>query len=236
MLLAAAAAADELVRAGRRRTAVAAVAGLGLVAVLVDGTPGIGSDFGGPPAIIPAFAVLALLVAGVRLSWRRWLLILAGTLAVIAALSLADYLRAPGDRTHLGRFVQTLLDGGAGPVVERKLRQNLDILFKPISLLLPFAVAFVALVLARPASWGARPLQLAYDRSPVLRHGLVAWAVLVGLGFALNDSGTAIPAVAATVAIPLLIAVSVRALELDEDRRLAEAVEAARRASRQRRR
>lgn len=241
MLLAAAAVADALVRpaaggTGRRREAVLAVAGIGLLAVVVDGTPGLGSDFGGPPAIIPAFAVLALLVAGVRLSWRRALLIAAGTLVVIAALSLLDWLRAPGDRTHLGRFVQTLVDGGAGPVVTRKLRQNLDILLKPISLLLPFAVAFVALVLARPASWGARPLALAYDRSPVLRHGLVAWAVLVGLGFALNDSGTAIPAVAATVAIPLLIAVSVRALELDEDRRLAEAVEAARRASRPRRR
>lgn len=241
MLLAAVAVADGLVRpaAGgteRRRQAVLAVAGIGVVAVVVDGTPGLGSDFGGPPAIIPAFAVLALLVAGVRLSWRRALLIAAGTLVVIAALSLLDWLRAPGERTHLGRFVQTLADGGAGPVVTRKLQQNLDILLKPISLLLPFAVAFVALVLAKPASWGARPLALAYERSPVLRHGLVAWAVLVGLGFALNDSGTAIPAVAATVAIPLLIAVSVRALELDEDRRLAEAVEAARRASKPRRR
>jgi hypothetical protein len=241
MLLAAAAVADALVRPRegrpeRRREAVAAVAGIGLLAVLVDGTPGLGSDFGGPPAIIPSFAVLALLVAGVRMTWRRALLVAAGTVLALAALSLLDYLRAPGDRTHLGRFVQTLLDGGAAPVVTRKLQQNLDILVKPISLLLPFAVAFVALVLARPASWGARPLALAYDRSPVLRHALVAWAVLVGLGFALNDSGTAIPAVAATVAIPLLIAVSVRALELDEDRRLAEAVEAARRASRPRRR
>jgi len=172
----------------------------------------------------------------VRLSWRRALLIALVTIVVIMALSLADYARPAGDRTHLGRFVQTVLDGGAWPVIERKLRQNLDILFKPISLLLPFAVAFVALVLARPASWGARPLQLAYDRSPVLRHGLVAWAVLVGLGFALNDSGTAIPAVAATVAIPLLIAVSVRALELEEVRRLAAEIEAARRVSRSRRR
>ena len=236
MLLAAVAAADLLTRRGRPRAAIGAVAVLGLLAVLVDGTPGIGSDFGGPPAIIPAFAVLGLLVAGVRLNWRRALLILAVTLLVIVALSTADYLRPAGDRTHLGRFVQTLIDGGAWPVIRRKLDQNLAILVKPISLLLPFAVAFVALVLARPASWGARPLQLAYDRAPVLRHGLVAFGVLVGLGFALNDSGTAIPAVAATVAIPLLIAVSARALELDEDRRLAAAIEATRKATRARRR
>jgi hypothetical protein len=152
----------------------------------------------------------------VRITWRRALLIGGGTVVVLVGLSVLDWLRPAADRTHLGRFVQTVIDGGALAVVQRKALQNLGILFKPLSALLPFAVAFVVLVLARPVAWGARPLQLAYDRSAVLKHGLVAWAVLVGIGFALNDSGTAIPAVAATVAIPLLIAASVRALELHE--------------------
>ena len=40
--------------------------------------------------------------------------------------------------------------------------------------------------------------------------------VTLGIGFAVNDSGIAIPAVALFVAIPLLLAASVRALELDE--------------------
>ena len=110
-------------------------------------------------------------------------------------------------------------------MVQRKLNQNLRILVTSwLSALLPFAVAFVVLVLARPVSWGVRPLQLAYDRSPVLRHGLIAFALLVAIGFALNDSGTAIPAVAATVAIPLLIAASVRALELDDEEQLRAAI------------
>ena len=40
--------------------------------------------------------------------------------------------------------------------------------------------------------------------------------VTLGIGFAVNDSGIAIPAVALFVAIPLILAASVRALELDE--------------------
>ncbi len=216
-LLSAIAVGDALVRAGRRREAVAAVVAIGVACLVVDGTPGLGSDFGGPPAIVPAFALLALRVGGVRITWRRALLIGAGTVVVLVGLSVVDWLRPPAERTHLGRFVQTVADGGAWAVVQRKALQNLGILLTPLAALLPFAAAFVVLVLARPVAWGARPLQLAYDRSAVLRHGLAAFAVLMAIGFALNDSGAAIPAVAATVAIPLLIAASVRALELHDE-------------------
>lgn len=214
-LLTAIAAADTLVRRGRRPVAAAVIGALGLFATVIDGMPGIGSDFGGPPAIIPAFAVLALLALGIRVTWRRALVILLVTLGVIVALSVLDWLRGPEDRTHLGRFVQTVIDGGAWPVLKRKAEQNLRILFTSyLSALLPIAAAFVVLVLARPVSWGVRPLQLAYDRSPMLRSGLIAFGIMMLIGFAMNDSGVSIPAVAATVALPLLIAASVRALEL----------------------
>jgi len=216
--------ADALVEAGRRRQAVAAIAAVGAFALVVDGTPGLGSDFGGPPAIIPAFAVLGLLVAGVAITWRRAVVIAAVTVAVLVLLSVVDWLRPAQSRTHLGAFVQTVLDGGAWSVVRRKLEQNLDILFGSLlSALLPVAVVFVVVVLARPGRLGVRPLALAYERSPVLRHGLVAFGVLLLIGFALNDSGTTIPAVAATVAIPLLIAASMRAVELADGERLAAA-------------
>ena len=55
---------------------------IGVLATIVDGAPGLGADFGGPPAIVPAFTVLALLVAGVRVTWWRALLI--GVLSVAA--------------------------------------------------------------------------------------------------------------------------------------------------------
>jgi hypothetical protein len=121
-------------------------------------------------------------------------------------------------------------------VIRRKGEQNIRILFTSwLSVLLPFAVAFVVLVLARPVAWGVRPLQLAYDRSPMLRHGLIAFGVLMLIGTAMNDSGTVVPAVAATVAIPLLISASVRALEHQDAERLEAAIAAARRPRRSRR-
>jgi hypothetical protein len=213
-LLLATAVADALVRGGRRRAAAAAVAGIGVVATALDVSPAWGSDFGGPIGMVPAFAVLTLLVLGLRLSWRRLLLIGIGTVAVLTAVSVADWLRPPEDQTHLGRFVQTVIDGGALQVIARKGQQNLSILASsPLSLLIPFAAVFVALVLMRPSSWGARALQQAYDRSPTLRHGLVCLLLLLGIGFAVNDSGTVIPAIGATLAIPLVIAASMRALE-----------------------
>jgi hypothetical protein len=216
-LLLATALADGPVRRGRRRAGAAVIAVVGVVATALDVSPAWGSDFGGPIGMVPAFAVLTLLVLGLRLSWRRLLLIGLGTVAVLTAVSVADWLRPPEDQTHLGRFVQTVIDGGALQVIARKGQQNLSILASsPLSLLIPFAAVFVALVLMRPSSWGARALQRAYDRSPTLRHGLACLLLLLGIGFAVNDSGTVIPAIGATLAIPLVIAVSMRALEDDE--------------------
>ncbi|WP_337062789.1 hypothetical protein [Kineococcus sp. G2] len=204
---------DRLLLAGRRRAAAAVVAGLGLLAVYVDGV--LGSDFGGPPAIVPAFGLFALLVAGVRVTWRRVLLLLAGTVLLLAAISLVDWMRPVDQQTHLGRFVQTLLDGGAWQVVERKLAQNLRILVGNwiLSAVLALAAVFIAFVLVRPHVLGVPVLQRTYDRHPALRPGCVALLVLLGIGFAVNDSGAAVPAVGAMLAVPLLIATCTRTME-----------------------
>ena len=214
-LLLACALADAALKRGRRRLAVGAVAAIGLVATVIDGTPGIGSDFGGPPAMIPAFTLLTLLVAGVRITWRKILLIGAGTAVAVVMLSVADWLRPASDRTHFGRFVQSVIDGGAMPVIERKALQNWEILTGSwLTVLVPFGAVFIGLVLMRPVAWGAPALQRTYEAAPTLRHALVALLVMLGIGFAVNDSGTVVPAIGATLAIPLLIAASVRTLEL----------------------
>lgn len=214
-LLLACSLADAALRSRRRRLAIATVAGVGLVAVVIDGTPGIGSDFGGPPAMIPAFALLTMLVAGIRITWPKVLLIGMGTSLVVVLLSVADWLRPAQDRTHFGRFVQTVLDGGALSVIERKALQNYEILTGSwLTVLVPFGAVFIGLVLMRPVAWGAPALQRTYEASPTLRHALVALLVMLGIGFAVNDSGTVVPAIGATLAIPLLIASSVRTLEM----------------------
>ncbi|MEP6760939.1 MAG: hypothetical protein ABJA93_06200 [Sporichthyaceae bacterium] len=217
MLLAATAVADALLRDGRQREAVAVVAITGVVAVLVDGWPRWGSDFGGVLALVPGFAVLALLVAGLRVSWWRAALIGLAAAATITVVAYLDWRHPAADRSHLGRFVQQVIDGDAMGIVQRKLEANLRAFRNYLlALIVPIGFAFVVLVLMRPVSSHAAALGRAYDRSATLRSGVIAVLVTVGIGFAVNDSGIAIPAVALFVAIPLILAASVRALELDE--------------------
>ncbi len=79
-------------------------------------------------------------------------------MAVIVLISVLDWARGADDRTHLGRFVQTVIDGGAFTVIQRKALANLGILFTTnLSILVPVGIAFVVLVLARPVSWGSGP-------------------------------------------------------------------------------
>ncbi|MFB9377047.1 hypothetical protein ACFFKU_02430 [Kineococcus gynurae] len=205
VLLLTVAVADRLVARGRRREAAVVVAVLGIVATYVDGV--VGADFGGVPAIVPAFGLLALQVAGVRLTVRRVLTLLVGTVLVISVIAVADWLRPVDDQTHLGRFVQTLVDGGAWQVVQRKAEQNLHILVGSwYTLVLPVVAVFIGVVLMRPRIVGVAALQRLYDLHPTMRQGSAALLVLIGIGFAANDSGTVIPAVGAMLAVPLIIA------------------------------
>jgi hypothetical protein len=161
---------------------------------------------------VPAFAYLALRVAGVRLTWRRVVAVIAGTVAVLVALAVGDWLRPPDRRTHLGQFVQTVIDGGGWDVVIRKLEQNVSVVTSaPVQLALPLIAVAVGVVLARPRRFRLEPLALAYERCPALRPGMAALAVLLVVGFALNDTGAAIPPVAGMVALPLLLSVVLRA-------------------------
>jgi hypothetical protein len=208
-LLATAAAVGPWVREGRKRAVLGAVGGMGLLCVVLDGAARFGSDFGGVIALVPAFAVLGLLAAGLSVSWQRLALFtLVGGL-VVAVLAWVDYLRPVGDRTHFGRFVADLVDGDAWVVVQRKLEANASLLTRSVfTLLVPLALLFVWWLLRRPTG----PLRTAFDAVPTLRPGLVAVLTLGVIGGLVNDSGIAIPGMASIVAIPLAIAVATRVL------------------------
>ena len=177
---------------------------LGAVAVvLVDGTPGLGSDFGGVLALVPAFVVVGLTLNGSRPSvFRLALAGLAGA-AVVGVLAVVDYLRPSSEQTHLGRFVGQLLDGSAGLIVARKAQANLDILTgSPLTLLVPVFGVTLWLLLRRggPLAWVLS--------EPVLRAGLAGLAVAGVIGFLVNDSGIAVPVAGGWLVVPLALAVA----------------------------
>ncbi|VEI17305.1 Uncharacterised protein [Actinomyces viscosus] len=102
-----------------RRTALALTGLLGGAALIVDGAPQLGADVGGALTLVPTLAYLGAGLAGLRLSWRRWLAIGAATVLVVGGFGVVDLFR-PAGPTHLGRFVRQLVDGSAAGVLGRK--------------------------------------------------------------------------------------------------------------------
>jgi len=191
----------------------AAVAVVALLAftVVVDGAPMWGSDVGGVLATVPAYAVLVLVAMGVRVGVGRAIAIGLGTLAAIAAFAALDLSRPPEDRTHLGRLVDRVLsdDGGGGflDVIQRKLTTNLNILTSSIwTLTIPFALGLL-IYLARRRTGFLRELQ---EQVPGIRPMLAGGLLVAVLGFALNDSGVAVPAMMFAVLLPYLTYVLLR--------------------------
>ncbi|MEP7192330.1 MAG: hypothetical protein ABI903_05640, partial [Actinomycetota bacterium] len=195
--------ANQLVTLGQRRNAAAAVAAIGIGAVIIDAAPAWGSDLGGPTALLPAVIYLVITILQIKLTWRVLLAIWGGVTGFIVLIALVDWLRPAESRSHLGRFVQTTFDGGAWDVIARKLAQNATLFFSnPLSLLIPVVLLLFGYLLARPTWWAAAPLRRPFADIPLLRPGLIAIMIMWVIGFALNDSGAAIPAVGATLACP----------------------------------
>ncbi|MFD7154164.1 hypothetical protein ACFV9C_06190 [Kribbella sp. NPDC059898] len=186
-----------------RRRAVLSIAGIGLAAVLVDGWPSFGADFGGVLALIPGLALLAAAVAGVRVR-ARWVLIAgAAAIAAVVGLALADWSRGPGRRSHLGNFVQQVIDGTAGSTLHRKLDANVQSFAgRPwLAVLVALVVLLTAYVVIRP---GRRATQL-FETEPVLRSCVAACLVAAVVGLAANDSGVIVLGICCAVALPLLV-------------------------------
>jgi hypothetical protein len=179
-------------RIGGRRGALAAVAVLGVVFV-IDGTPFWGADVGGVLSILPAYGVTAYLLLGMRVRLRTALFCGAAALAAVAAFGAYDLTRPSDERTHLGRLFET--GGSRGwsgiwTVIQRKISENFAVLFTSEWLIIVLLVlAFLVFLFARHRD----VLRAIVERVPEMRAAFVGFAILAVLGFALNDSGIAIP-------------------------------------------
>ena len=141
---------------GGRRSALLVTALLGGAALLVDGAPQLGADVGGALTLVPTLAFLAAGLAGLHLSWRRWLGIVTATVLVVGGFAVVDLLR-PGGPTHLGRFARQVADGSAAGVLGRKAYALVGpFVTKPVmAAALACAVALVAAALW----WGRRQVR-----------------------------------------------------------------------------
>ncbi|MBM3675650.1 MAG: hypothetical protein FJW88_12060 [Actinobacteria bacterium] len=196
------------------------------VALVVDGAPFWGADVGGVLSMVPAYGVTAALLLGWRvrppasstpdpdgsgavragpLRHVRNAALFAGAAALaIAGAAALDLQRPAEQRTHLGRLVEQVRGEGAGElgvVIGRKLEMNLASLSSSVwRLLVPVALGFVAYLAFGRAHALARLLR----RIPELRAALLGFAILIVLGYALNDTGILVPAIMLGMCVPVL--------------------------------
>ncbi|MEX1006726.1 MAG: hypothetical protein WD271_02650 [Acidimicrobiia bacterium] len=171
-----------------KRVAVGVLA----VTIVVMGVPIWGNDFGAVLSALPGFALLAWMLLGHEVRARTVAAISGIVVTAVVAVGLLDLLRPADQRTHVGRFFQkvgTDLDG-ATLVIRRKAAANLSVFGH--SVLLGTIIVVVLLV---AYLWFVAPRSL----RPVVRELStanatgIAFLVVAVLGFALNDSGIAIP-------------------------------------------
>jgi hypothetical protein len=196
-------------RIGGRRGAWISVAMLGLV-IVIDGAPFWGSDVGGILSMVPAFAVTAVLILGWRVRWKTVVWSIVGLAVVLAGFTALDMSRAPERRTHLGRLVERIQDRGIGDfvvVVQRKLGDNIGSLRNSIwGLVLPITLVLVFWLIKK----APERLRAVSDAVPETRIAGIGLAIVATLGYALNDSGIAVPAVMLVIAIAAFVWLLVR--------------------------
>jgi hypothetical protein len=178
--------------------------------VVVDGAPFWGSDVGGVLSLAPAFLVTGGLLFGWRIRLRTAVLVAGATVVAVTAFAFLDLARPPERRTHLGRLFEKIGDegwSGFATVVTRKLEANVgNVANTAWALVVVAAVAFVVTLVL----WAPGRLRDLDRSSPVFRTGAIGAAVLLGLGFALNDSGIKVPGVMLTVFDAALVVLLVR--------------------------
>ena len=129
-------AADSEKESGRSRQwmPMIAVLVIGGVSVACEGWPSMGADFGGVISLTPTVLFLALAVSGFKITWQRLVLIAAAAVVVVAAVSVIDWARGPGNRSHLGDFVQRVISGDAWPIIIRKAVASGATLIAPLGI------------------------------------------------------------------------------------------------------
>jgi hypothetical protein len=185
---------------GRRGTRVAIVV---LVAgVLLDGLPMLGADVGGTMAMVPAFGVAAMLLAGRRVRAPHVVAWFVAAGSVVAAFALLDLARPEDDRTHLARFFERVDEDGWRYVTDLASRRW-DASFGDTRTVLWVAFAVVAIGVAVYAFVPGLPRRMLLGVEG--RAGAVGLAMLATVGLVANDSGLAVPGVMLAVGVPVLV-------------------------------
>jgi hypothetical protein len=191
---------------------VAAIGGLGVVAV---GSPYLGADAGGAVALTAGVCITAAICTGGWLTFSRFAWGVVAGVAVTGLFALLDLRRPAADQGSLGRFLTQISDGTGGLTVNRLGVSNI-VAFStsPLTLLALGSAAFVWSVLLRP--WGG--LKRLFGVYPAVRASVAGIAVATVIAGLLGGAALIVAGSAAATCVPLLALGALRVREHADDR------------------
>jgi hypothetical protein len=184
--------------------------------VVLDGAPMFGADVGGVLGGITALAVTAGLLWGIRIGARHVGAALALTAVAVVTFGLIDLAASSSQQSHLGRLFERVgAQGSSGftTVVARKWDAAVRSLTASVWRFVPLPVL---LLVGSVAARRPEVVRRLHRRLPELRAGVIGIGVAAVLGFALNDSGVAVPGMIVTMLTPAIVFIAVRFERSDE--------------------
>jgi hypothetical protein len=160
---------------------------------------------------VPGFGYLALVLAGRQVTPRRVALLLGLAVVGTAAVSVLDWLRPAEQRSHLGGFVQKVIDGQAADLILSKALAALHSLTNPAGVLALVVLAAAAAIVLRPDRFATAATASLWAAWPALLPTLRAALIVAVLGSLLNDSGVLVAGAMLATALPLVLAAALRA-------------------------
>ncbi|GIG92333.1 hypothetical protein [Plantactinospora endophytica] len=199
----------------RRSWRPAVVVLVGVLGVIVVGSPYLGADAVGAVALTAGVSIAAAISTGGWLSLGRLAWAAIAGLAVTIGFVVMD-LRQPLDqRGSLGRFLTAVGDGTSGLTVHRSGAANLAALAgSPLTVLALVGAVLVWFALLRP--WGG--LKRLFGIYPAIRAGMAGIPVAALIAGLLGGSALNVAGAAAALTVPMAALAALRVLDHAADR------------------
>ncbi|MEH0827292.1 hypothetical protein [Micromonospora sp. CPCC 205714] len=188
---------------------------VGGTAVVVVGSPYLGSDPIGAVALTAGVAVAAAISTGGWLTVSRLVWAAMAGLALTIGYAVVDVRRPAEERGSLGRFLAALGDGTGGLTVHRAGTANFETLVNsPLSVLAVVGALLVWFALLQP--WGG--LMRLFGIYPAIRAAMAGTAVAAAIGGLLGGSALDVAGAAGALVVPMAALASLRVLDHSTDR------------------
>lgn len=185
-------------------------------AVILDGFPWLGADVGGPLAMVLGVGITLNWVLGRKVGPGKVVALIVSAFFASTIFVVVDKLATPSTRTHFGRFLAEVANGGGAIIVKRKAEAMINTFGGPIIftvlLILGMGMAIFYIFKRKRKQTKDRPRRpqksgggfTAWSRIPGASHfaqGVLLTSVLAALT---NDSGALILVCAGLFTLPAL--------------------------------